>query len=567
MRLDLQHSAASSTSSDRVIIWPLTGRVMGPPPGAKRCMVIRAKEHGRFPSGRLQRCRLLSGALILPLVVSGQFWQEIQVPAPLDATTGALFGTSISLEDDLLLVGAPGNDDPGPNAGAAYLFQRNVDGLDQWGLLKRLEPPVLANNADFGSFVVLHEDLAFVSAPDDVVGGIISGAVHVFERDLGGVDNWGYKERVEPISLESGLRFGIAMDLEESLLVVGYDEPDDQSSLEDRGGIMTFTIGQSGFAEPIARFRYTYDPRSVHAHQGRFYYSKPLGAGFLPIDSVDAVPSDTTMLDAGQLLPSWKVLNPLAPPDTNVWWDTLDYLIKDPLVVRDGMVAGLRMEQVSFGFGNELAWSVIAVLDVEDPDTALLVGTRFREEEFAASANWGHDLALMTDGRLLVAAPGPLVGIPQGQVRVYTMPDTIGGSYALATALYQSDPSLGDRFGEVVDTHGGLVAVGAPNKGIDDRGAVYLFVDPSVGHRTLNARSTKVSVYPNPSSDGRFFVEWSERSGVHDWVVRDVLGRPIPHEMQLDGIPFIQLRTASSGIYYLSSPHTGHAAVQLIVAP
>ena len=97
----------------------------------------------------------------------------------------------MDIQGDTLVVGSIGAA-VGANSseGVAYLFGRNQGGADNWGLVKRLEAStVISNLAEFGhsvavdgTTVVVGSRLAYVPA---------HGGVFIYEKDEGGVDNWG----------------------------------------------------------------------------------------------------------------------------------------------------------------------------------------------------------------------------------------------------------------------------------------------------------------------------------------------------------------------------------------
>lgn len=82
------------------------------------------------------------------------------------------FGAAVAIEGDLILVGAENDEQNGPNAGSAYLFQRTGTGWVQD--LKLMERPF----ALFGSSVALSADTRLIGAP---IGG--TGGAHVFVDD------------------------------------------------------------------------------------------------------------------------------------------------------------------------------------------------------------------------------------------------------------------------------------------------------------------------------------------------------------------------------------------------
>ncbi len=93
-----------------------------------------------------------TGALVLKL---------IQPTAGTDA-----FGTAVALDGDLALVGAPQDDDLAPDSGAAYLIDAATGAV-----LSKLLSPGGDLNDEFGSSVALDGDLALVGAPLDTVAG------------------------------------------------------------------------------------------------------------------------------------------------------------------------------------------------------------------------------------------------------------------------------------------------------------------------------------------------------------------------------------------------------------
>ena len=67
-----------------------------------------------------------------------------------DAETGDRFGWSVAVDGDLAIVGARWEDTGGANAGAAYLFRRDIGGADNWGEIKKLTASDAAAGDQFG---------------------------------------------------------------------------------------------------------------------------------------------------------------------------------------------------------------------------------------------------------------------------------------------------------------------------------------------------------------------------------------------------------------------------------
>ena len=103
-----------------------------------------------------------------------------------DAQAGDRFGFSVALDGDTAVVGAPSAK---AGEGAVYIFERNLGGSNNWGERKRLVASHPFND-DFGAAVAISGDTIIVGAPRTNLG-VLSGVVYVFERHLGGSDSWG----------------------------------------------------------------------------------------------------------------------------------------------------------------------------------------------------------------------------------------------------------------------------------------------------------------------------------------------------------------------------------------
>ncbi|MCG8404488.1 MAG: FG-GAP repeat protein [Phycisphaerales bacterium] len=64
-----------------------------------------------------------------------------------DAETEDQFGHSIGVDTDVVVVGAPCEDDTGNDSGAAYVFERDEGGLNNWGQVAKLVASDAASKA------------------------------------------------------------------------------------------------------------------------------------------------------------------------------------------------------------------------------------------------------------------------------------------------------------------------------------------------------------------------------------------------------------------------------------
>ena len=137
---------------------------------------------------------------------------------------GFQFGWSVSLFGDRALVGSPkelysGSPVlPNPTSGAAYVFEREVNG--EWSLVSRLVPSDPDFGMNFGGSVALGQFHAVVGARfADGASEEGAGAVYLFELQFGG----GYleSERLTAPDGEFLDQFGLEVDLDGDRLLVG----------------------------------------------------------------------------------------------------------------------------------------------------------------------------------------------------------------------------------------------------------------------------------------------------------------------------------------------------------
>lgn len=174
------------------------------------------------PTGRIQTERLHS------LVDLRGNYQEIAKLYASDAQAGDRFGTSIAVSADTLVVGAyledGGTGDPITDAGAVYVFKRDPDQSGKWVEVARLSASDAQSGDLFGNSVAISGDTIVVGAVNEDGDGdpwSDAGAAYVFERDLGGPGNWGQSAKLTAGDAQPGYRFGGAVAIEGDTIVAG----------------------------------------------------------------------------------------------------------------------------------------------------------------------------------------------------------------------------------------------------------------------------------------------------------------------------------------------------------
>jgi hypothetical protein len=151
-------------------------------------------------------------------------WQEVQVLTTPPNAPGSTFGASVSLRGDLLVVGAPFEDEVTQDSGVAYVFRRTPSGTGSFQLARRIAAPVPQKFASFGTTVARSGPFVFVAAPyEDRNGSPDTGVVYVFEENRGGPGKFGFLQEFVPTNPVGTTSFiaGSALAADGEWLLVG----------------------------------------------------------------------------------------------------------------------------------------------------------------------------------------------------------------------------------------------------------------------------------------------------------------------------------------------------------
>lgn len=107
--------------------------------------------------------------------------QIFKIPHP-DTTIGNAFGSSVAIDGNRALVGASAERTCGPNAGAAYVFERDsTEGT--WSQAARLTPRDCVIGDFFGRSLSISGNRAVIAASGAFPSRNASNAAYIFERD------------------------------------------------------------------------------------------------------------------------------------------------------------------------------------------------------------------------------------------------------------------------------------------------------------------------------------------------------------------------------------------------
>jgi hypothetical protein len=167
-------------------------------------------------------------------------WGQVQKRMASDDATDDEFGRSVEISGDTLVVGASLHDDLAEGAGAAYIFQQNQGGTNNWGEVKKLLASDGAGSDFFGSDVAISGNTIVVGAKSDLnTNGTQAGAIYIFERNQGGSNNWG--EVIKRISSDGNTndQVGSSVAIDGSVVIAG-------SSADGGGAVYLFERNHGG---------------------------------------------------------------------------------------------------------------------------------------------------------------------------------------------------------------------------------------------------------------------------------------------------------------------------------
>lgn len=164
----------------------------------------------------------IDAGAVYVFVRAGGHWVE---QAKLTAQDGAdtdIFGVRVALSGDTALISARRDDDPdfGVDAGSAYVFARS-DGI--WKQEAKLLAPDGAADDRFGRDVAIDQDIALIGAMHQDDRGENSGSAHVFKRTG---STWEHVSKLTPEDGKPGDLFGWSVAMSHGNLLVAAPQRD-----------------------------------------------------------------------------------------------------------------------------------------------------------------------------------------------------------------------------------------------------------------------------------------------------------------------------------------------------
>ena len=183
-------------------------------------------------------------------------WANTNETAKLTASDPAasdLFGYSVAIDGDTVVVGARGDDDDGPGSGSAYVYTKPVGGWANTDETAKLTATDGAGHDFFGHSVAVDGDTVVVGAFGD--GSSDYGSVYVFTEPAGGWATTSGNIKLTASDAAASDLFGFSVAVDGDTIVAGAHGDDDGAT--NSGSVYVFTEPVGGWATASGNIKLT----------------------------------------------------------------------------------------------------------------------------------------------------------------------------------------------------------------------------------------------------------------------------------------------------------------------
>jgi FG-GAP repeat/Concanavalin A-like lectin/glucanases superfamily len=441
----------------------------------------------------------------------GTTWTQQQQLLASDPTNSDYFGTSVSVNGDTVIVGAYAWDQKSPaqtTSGAAYVFVR-ASGGTTWTQQQLLQPSITSFSGWFGSSVSINGNLLVVGSKNDAyMNANAYGSVHVFSRTSSSTP-FIQTQRLIASDPSTADAFGSSVSISGTTVMIGTGGWDQKtpSAVSDVGAVYYVDAVQSMALITGA----VQDVSSYGASDGAIAATSAAG-GVAPYStqwsvSAGATQISTQTLDAKSALSSG--LYTVTVTDSSVPTPQVrayTYFISANLALATQILA--TDPTANDGFGNAIAVNVDTLVvgviswDQKTPTALSNCGAAYVFVRASGSSSWtfqqrltASDPSASDNFGFSVAISGNtiVVGSYFWDQKTPSAISNCGAAYVFVRAsggttwtqqqqLKASDPSASDYFGNAVAVSSDTILVGAPGwdqktpTAISSYGATYAFV-------------------------------------------------------------------------------------------
>lgn len=402
-------------------------------------------------------------------------WTSMSETAKLTASDAAFsdkFGTSVGIQGDVIVVGAPEDDDNGSNSGSVYLFEKPISGWTDMTQTAKLKPSDGDIGDHFGNAMDFSGDQVLVGAYFDELGG----SAYVFEKPMTGWANMGHTAKLTPSDGVSGDLFGRSLSISGDHVVVGSSQDDDNGS--NSGSAYVFSKSGANWTTMTQTAKLT-------ASDGVASDGLGIGTGI----SGDRIICGASGADLGGS--SVGALYMYDKPMTGWVNATQDQKIIPPLYIaaptsRYGNSVAIDGDYAVVGAPNYQSNGSAFVLFYDGSDWSTIA--ELTASDGIVNDLFGTSVGISGDNIVVGATGDDDKGSSSGSAYVFTKPISGWANMTETAKLAASDGTANDHLGSSVSIDSIVIVVGARDAGgtSNERGAVYLYVRPGANWLTMN---------------------------------------------------------------------------------
>lgn len=141
-----------------------------------------------------------------------------------------LFSSALDLGENTMVIGAKSEGE----AGVVYIYERNSGGVENWGLTQRIVPN--SNEYSFGTSVKISENHLVIGASQTRKDGNITGAAFIYSRNDQNI--WVRTKILYPDSNNDSQNFGYSVSINDDFLIIGA--PGQENSGDNNGSVYVY---------------------------------------------------------------------------------------------------------------------------------------------------------------------------------------------------------------------------------------------------------------------------------------------------------------------------------------
>lgn len=507
-------------------------------------------------------------------------WKKVKKLVASNRSNNASFGSSVAINGNYIVIGAP-NDSKGqfPKMGAAYIFKKDQGGADNWGEVKIITSVNRAEFDLFGTSVSISNDYVFVGAyredQDSEESATIddAGAVYIFKKDFGGTENWGQTQKITAPNRDIWDNFGFSVAVDGDQAVIGaYQENEDQfesNPISDSGSAYIFKKDEGSEHWSLVK-KIT---ASIRSGLDQFGYSVAISGNNIIVGAIgddDRPLTNMTYISGAAYifskdfggLGNWGQVKKLISFDRNEG-DNFGFSVS---ISGNYAVAGALSE--GRNSNNEGTYAGSAYVFGKDKNGTEQWGLAKKIVPYSRSASSGFGCSVSINGNYVLSGSfsenwSGLESVPtngSGSAYVFYNNPLAIDNWEFQQQLAATTDSYGSFYGSSISTDGQYTIVGAPNDGGKKVGAAYILqnvsgkwtqikkITPDIQLENgyfgrslaLSGDYAVVGAYGTNSFAGAVYIFKKDQGGVNNWGLLKKLTNP-------QGIRYFGLEVSISG--------------------